>query len=128
MPNAPRRLQKLACWILLSFSAAFVPSDPVQAQQREPFKGSFANLPYKITAVDLSYEQERDLYEAKGMVRIEQAGRVMTADWVLFSGTSRVGVAAGNVVIRDAGDVVQADFAWVDLETLRILGTRATVD
>ena len=96
--------------------------------QRDQRFGSFAELPYQISANSVSYEEERGLYEASGDVRIEQQGRLLTADWVLFSGVTQIGVAAGNVVIRDAGDVVQAEFAWVDLGSLRLLAEKASVD
>jgi LPS-assembly protein len=96
--------------------------------QREQRFGSFDDLPYQISANSVSYEEERELYEASGDVRIEQQGRLLTADWILFSGRTQIGVAAGNVVIREAGDVVQAEFAWVDLASLRILAENASVD
>jgi lipopolysaccharide assembly outer membrane protein LptD (OstA) len=111
---------------LAGICAFFLPGN-VWAQREGRF-GSFAELPYQITANSVSYEEERDLYEASGDVRIEQQGRLLTADWVLFSGKTQIGVAAGNVVIRDAGDVVQAEFAWVDLGSLRLLAERASVD
>jgi lipopolysaccharide assembly outer membrane protein LptD (OstA) len=96
--------------------------------QREQRFTTLSDVPYQISANSVSYEEDRDIYEASGDVRIEQQGRQLTADWVLFSGKSQIGVAAGNVVIRDAGDVVQAEFAWVDLGSLRLLAERATVD
>jgi lipopolysaccharide assembly outer membrane protein LptD (OstA) len=113
-------------WAALAATLATLLVSPLHAQERLLAAGSDA--PYAITADEMRYDDNRQLYEASGNVRVEQAGRVLTADWLLVGTESRVGVASGNVVIRGDGDVVHADFAWVDLETLEIVANRATVD
>ncbi len=85
-------------------------------------------VPYNISADQVVYEQERDLYELDGNVRVSQQGRVLTANWLIFSAQTNVGVASGDVVIRDGSDVIRAEFAWVDLIEVRILAEQATVD
>jgi lipopolysaccharide assembly outer membrane protein LptD (OstA) len=83
----------------------------------------------KISADELSFERERDLYEASGNVRVERPdGRVLTADWLTVNATTQTGVAVGNVVIRDGEDVVRAEFAAVNIRTLEALATQATLD
>lgn len=87
-----------------------------------------ARLPFRVTADELSVDDD-GVYEATGNVRVEQSGgRTLDADWVALNSETRVGVAVGNVVIRDADDVVHADFAAVNLDTLFAITTRASLD
>ena len=95
--------------------------------QRDRFE-AVATVPYEVEADRVEYEEERDLYELDGNVRVSQQGRVLTADYVIFSAQTNVGAALGNVVIRDGSDVVQAEFAWVNLAKVEILTRQATVD
>ena len=85
--------------------------------------------PFRIEADELSYEPDRNLYEAIGNVRlVQQAGGTLTADWVTYNLETQIAVAAGNVVIQDAGDTLRAEFAAVDLSTMVALATDASLD
>ena len=87
------------------------------------------DAPFEIEADKLVYEQDRNVYEASGNVRVTQSeGRSLEADWVAFNADTRLGVAVGDVQIRDGQDVVRADFATVDFNTLTAMATRASVD
>jgi lipopolysaccharide assembly outer membrane protein LptD (OstA) len=87
------------------------------------------DAPFTITADEISYEEEREVYEASGNVRVERLdGGSLSADWMAFSARTRIGVATGNVEIRDGLDTLTADFATVDLETLTAVATDATLD
>jgi lipopolysaccharide assembly outer membrane protein LptD (OstA) len=81
---------------------------------------------WDITADSISYEKDRDVYIARGNVRIVQPGRSLVADWVAFSNTTRRGVATGNVVIEDQGQKLEADVIHFQLDDLRgvLLGGR----
>jgi hypothetical protein len=84
--------------------------------------------PFTIEAERIAYEEEREIYEAEGDVRVVQTGgRSLTADWLTFSARTRIGVAVGNVELRDGEDVVRGDFLTVDLETLTAMATQASV-
>lgn len=87
-----------------------------------------ADRPFDVTADSVDYERERDVYVARGNVRITQQGRVLTADWVSFSNTSRLGLAVGNVVVLEGGDVLHADVMHFQVDDLRglVLGGRLT--
>jgi len=116
-----------ACrWLvpLLALVVGLSASVRAQGDRFQPVPG----VPYNISADKVAYEQERDLYELDGNVRVAQQGRVLTSDWLIFSATTNVGVASGDVVIRDGSDVIRAEFAWVDLSEVRILAEQATVD
>jgi lipopolysaccharide assembly outer membrane protein LptD (OstA) len=132
-PGAPqsggthaRRAVRTAICTALVIAATVALALPAVAQERLLTQN--IDAPYAVNADEMRYDEKRQLYEASGNVRVEQAGRVMTADWLLVGTESRVGVASGNVVIRGDGDTFQSDFAWVDLETLEIVANRATVD
>jgi lipopolysaccharide transport LptD-like protein/OstA-like protein len=82
-----------------------------------------------LTADVVTYDHERDLYEATGNVKITQPdGRVLTSDWALFNGTTRTGVASGNVVIVDAQNTVHAEFMAIDLNSTVSVGMNGTLD
>jgi lipopolysaccharide assembly outer membrane protein LptD (OstA) len=85
-----------------------------------------ARRAWDITADSISYERGRDVYTARGHVRIVQPGRSLSADWVAFSNTTRRGVASGNVVIEDQGQKLDADVIHFQLDDLRgiLLGGR----
>ena len=110
----------LVCALLLA--ALVLGSAPSGAQE-------LAEQPIDITADQVVYEQERGLYEASGNVRIEQpGGRLMTADWLTVNQKTQIGIAVGNVTIRDGDDVVRAEFAAVDVRTLQAVATQASLD
>ena len=90
---------------------------------------SLRDAPFTLHADEVSYEPDRETYEAVGNVRVElEGGRLLSADWLAFNATTRAGVASGNVRIRDGEDTVVADFAAVDLDTLVAIATDATLD
>jgi lipopolysaccharide assembly outer membrane protein LptD (OstA) len=75
--------------------------------------------PFDVTADSVDYERERDVYVARGNVRITQQERVLTADWVSFSNTSQLGLAMGNVIVHEGGDVLRADVLHFEVDDLR---------
>ena len=84
---------------------------------------------FVLTAKVVTYDSERDLYEATGDVKIVQAdGRTLTADWVLFNGTTRTGVASGDVVIIDAQNTVRAQFMAVDMKSTVTVAMNGSMD
>ena len=130
-----RRLGALLAASALLFAAA------ARAQEGEPEPtkppppselAPEAKLPapeFVLVAKVVTYDSERDLYEASGDVRITQVdGRVLTADWVLFNGTTRTGVASGDVVIVDAQNTVRAQFMAVDLRSTVSVAMHGTMD
>lgn len=103
-------------------------SAPAQQQDESLLPPEAGGEPVELTADFISYERERELYEASGNVRIVQgSGRTLTTDWLTLNTRTQVGVAVGNVRIRDGNDVVQAQFAAVDMRTLQITSREAEV-
>ncbi len=61
-----------------------------------------------VTADEVEYQADRDIYVGRGHVVITQQGKTLTADHVLFSNKTRQGVATGNVVVKDGNDELRA--------------------
>ncbi|HTO05998.1 MAG TPA: LPS assembly protein LptD [Myxococcota bacterium] len=98
------------------------PTEPSPESQLPPVQ-------FTLTAKVVTYDSERDLYEATGDVKIVQAdGRILTADWVLFNGTTRTGVASGDVVIVDSQNSVRAQFMAVDMKSTVSVAVNASMD
>jgi len=128
-----RRLGALLAASALVLAAAAHAEEPEPTKPPPPAELSpEAKLPepeFVLTADVVNYDQERDLYEASGNVKITQAdGRVLTADWLVFNGTTRTGVAAGNVVIIDAQNTVRAQFVVVDLSSTVSVAMNGSMD
>jgi lipopolysaccharide assembly outer membrane protein LptD (OstA) len=96
------------------------------AAGQTPAAEEAANRAWDISADSISYERGRDVYTARGNVRIVQPGRSLRADWVAFSNTTRRGIATGHVVIEDQGQKLEADVIHFGLDDLRglLLGGR----
>ena len=121
--------QALLAWILQSgggcvgrrveafgvlVTALFI-SEPASAVS----DSAFDDAPFKVTADVLEYERERDVYVARGNVRLLQEGKTLAADWVSFSRRGGRGVASGNVVFFDGTDTVYANFVEFNLTTMQ---------
>ncbi len=107
----------------------------VRAQDAEPTKPpppAEAVPPppdFTLTADQVNYDSERDLYEATGNVKIVQVdGRVLTADWLVFNGSTRTGVASGDVVVSGAQNTVRAQFVAVDLRSAVSVALQGSMD
>ena len=81
--------------------------------------GYSGDLPLEMTADEILYESERELYVAEGHVRVTQGEGRIEADWVAFSTQTRRGVAVGNVVIVDDEQVLEARFVDFNIDTAR---------
>ena len=75
--------------------------------------------PFELTADSLHYDIERELYIGRGNVVIRQSGRTLRADWVAFNRKTGAGIASGSVQLDDQGDVVTADFVEFEIETIQ---------
>jgi lipopolysaccharide assembly outer membrane protein LptD (OstA) len=111
----------------------------VRAQEAEPMPPPPPTEPAPVVALDppqftlvadeVTYDGERDIYEATGNVRITQAdGRVLTTDWIIFNATTRTGVATGDVRVVDAQNTVRAEFVAVDLNSTVSVAVRGSMD
>ncbi len=79
---------------------------------------SRTEAPIELTCDVLEYERGSRVYVARGSVLIRQADRSLSADWMAFNGTTRQGVASGNVIFEDGEDTLYAEFIEFDVSTL----------
>jgi len=99
-------------WVLV---AALFVSGPASAV----FDTAFDEASFEVTADTLEYERGRDVYVARGNVRLVQEGKTLTADWISFSRRGGRGVASGNVIYSDGADTVHSNFVEFNLTTLQ---------
>jgi len=74
---------------------------------------------YELTADSIEYESRREIYIARGNVRVTSRDTELTSDWLAFNETQARGVATGNVVFRSEGDVLHAEFIEFDIDDER---------
>ncbi len=84
-------------------------------------QGIDSDSPYDVTADSVDYEQERDLYVARGNVRVVHPDKTVTADWMSINNTTRRGIAIGNVVVIDASDTLFADSVEFNIDSFETL-------
>jgi lipopolysaccharide assembly outer membrane protein LptD (OstA) len=85
----------------LAFGRAFVLAVLVAAPGASAQDLSVGEMrgPFQVVGDEVEYQADRDAYVARGNVVITQEGRRLTADRVLFSNKTGVGIASGNVVM-----------------------------
>ncbi|MEX2205152.1 MAG: LPS assembly protein LptD [Myxococcota bacterium] len=105
--------------------APTAPPPPTEA----PAVVALAEPDFTLVADEVTYDSERDIYEASGNVRITQAGGgVLTTQWIVFSGTTRTGIATGDVRVIDEQNTVRAEFVAVDLDSTVSVAVRGSLD
>jgi lipopolysaccharide assembly outer membrane protein LptD (OstA) len=106
----------------LGFASAWLvllPAAGGRAQSTPPGSGVVtAGAPGEITADEFEYQGDRDVYVGRGHVRMVQGDRSLEADRVIFSNTTGVGVASGNVVIKQGPDTLHSEFVEFDVHDL----------
>ena len=98
------------------------------ATQLSELSERLSEEPFELTADSLHYDIKRELYIGRGNVVIKQSGRTLRADWVAFNRKTGAGLASGNVQLEDAGDLVTADFVEFELETIQGVLHRARLE
>lgn len=75
--------------------------------------------PVDITARELKYNREQNIYTAEGDVVMVEGTRRLTADFVLFNDTTKDAFAEGHVVFQDQEDEVRGERVSLNLTTNR---------
>jgi LPS-assembly protein len=75
--------------------------------------------PVNISARNLQYDRERNVYTAEGDVEIIQGTSTLTADHVTLDDNTKDAFAEGHVVFQDQGDVVNAEKMTYNLDTAK---------
>jgi len=75
--------------------------------------------PFELTADAIEVDLDRELYVARGNVRIVQEERTLRADWAAFNRRTGAGVASGDVELVERGEVLRAQFVEFDIDDFR---------
>lgn len=95
---------------------------PLLVSGASPARGQSApdlDGPFSLDADEIEMRSGEQVYIARGNVRIEQEGRVLTAQRVFFNQETRQGVASGDVEVVEDGDTLVSDFLQFNVDTLR---------
>ncbi len=84
-------------------------------------------LPWQITADEISYDDRAQRYVATGNVRITKGDRRLTADEVRFNHRTMEAEAKGHVVLVAGGDMLFGDQVEIDLENQTGTITQGTI-
>ena len=99
----------------LSLLAMLLPF-AVHAQLARPSK---VTGPVDITAREINYNKEQNIYTAEGDVDMKEGTRRLNADFVLYNDTTKDAFAEGHVVFQDLGDVIHAQRMSLNMVTQR---------
>ena len=82
-------------------------------------KQSSTSGPVDISARELKYNKEQNIYTAQGDVEMVEGTRHLTADFVLYNDTTKDAFAEGHVIFQDLEDVVHAEKMSLNTVTKR---------
>ena len=106
----------LGCFIL----GAMANSHPAAAQilklEKESFLEDDVQLPWVLEADELTYDQQLNLYIARGNVQLSKADKKLTADYIRYDHQNRHALAKGNVVLTVGQDILSGSQLEIDLE------------
>ncbi len=110
----------LLCAALLGWppSAAFGQGLFGAGEEEESGEEANEKAPFDITADTVEFDTARQVYVARGNVRLEQPRRILTSDWMVFSDKTREGVASGNVVVTEGSDKLFADVLHFEVDEM----------
>ncbi len=75
--------------------------------------------PVDITARDLKYNREQNIYTAEGDVELTEGNRRLTADFVIYNDTTKDAFGEGHAVFQDQQDVIHGERISLNLVTNR---------
>jgi len=84
--------------------------------------------PFQVVGDEVEYQADRDAYVARGNVVITQEGRRLTADRVLFSNKTGIGIASGKVVMTEGEDTLTSDLVQFNANDLTGVVFRGRLD
>lgn len=82
-------------------------------------RSSKASGPVEITANELNYNKEQNIYTAVGDVEMKEGARKLNADFVLYNDATKDAFAEGHVVFQEGEDVIHAERMSLNTTTQR---------
>lgn len=92
---------------------------PPFAARGEVKKETATSGPVDITAREVKYNREQNIYTAEGDVEMKEGTRLLTADFVLYNDATKDAFAEGHVIFQDTEDVVHAERMSINTVTKR---------
>jgi LPS-assembly protein len=89
----------------------------VEAQLRDRLVDEFPQEPWHISADEVSYDQQKKLYTAKGKAEISKLNRKLSADLIRFNHDTMRAVADGHVVMTVGTDLLLGERLEIDLNS-----------
>jgi len=83
----------------------------------DPFKNDNPNEPWNITADEIYYDRNAEVYTASGNVIVFKTGKKISADFIRFNRTTSTAYAKRNVVMNLGQDVIRGSAIDVDLKS-----------
>jgi LPS-assembly protein len=112
-------MRKVSPWFLAFllglFVSAFDPfafalaNPPMSSPRKGEIDGRFTKGPITIEADRISYDREKDVYHAKGLVNISFTGGLIKADSVILEKADNNVTAEGHVKITTDSDVLEGN-------------------
>ncbi len=100
---------------------------PPLAARGEVKRESATSGPVDITARELKYNREQNIYTAEGDVEMKEGTRLLTADFVLYNDATKDAFAEGHVIFQDPENVVHAERMSINTVTQRGTIEKGTV-
>ncbi len=77
----------------------------------------YPDMPWRLKADEVSYDQKANVYIAQGQVELSKADKKLTADYIRFDRNSMQAYAYGNVVLVSGEDIVRGSAITIDLDS-----------
>ncbi|UCG05983.1 MAG: LPS-assembly protein LptD [Desulfobacterales bacterium] len=104
--------------LMLAAYLFIIPESAWAQMSGEKFEDVFkrSDLPWRLNADEIRYDQIADVYVAQGNVEITKADKTLTADYVRFDHKTMWAYAQGNVMLISGQDVLKGSRMEIDLE------------
>ena len=84
--------------------------------------------PVDLSADEIEYDRNKELYVATGNVVVHQGNRTLKADWLAYNNLTRRGVASGEVILTEGEDSLLSNFVEFNIDTLQGVSFDASLD
>jgi lipopolysaccharide assembly outer membrane protein LptD (OstA) len=112
--------------LLAGLAAAALASPPIASAQT--VEVGQLDGPFQVVGDEVEYQADRDAYVVRGNVVITQKGRRLTADRVLFSNRTGIGIASGQVVLTEGEDTLTSDLVQFNANDMTGVVFRGRLD
>jgi LPS-assembly protein len=103
-------------FILLAF-ISLIPSDLFALNGTDRFKADDPDVPWNISADEISHDRNTNVYTATGNVVITKKDTKLSADFVRFDHNAFKAFAQGNVLMKAGEDILSGSSLDVDLKS-----------